>query len=171
MFKRKKPHSVSSTPSNEKALASSTPQLTTEMVQELSARCASLFMICYRRGDISGMHIVLTAFTHTLYGLKLWSEVADISGMILGYILLEGFPKSEEKAVQWLLNHYFDQVNEQDESCLLNWYQALDDEWVLRKKLRELFPGKPNSELTLYIAAEHNKPPSIKADSLINDDF
>lgn len=122
--------------------------------KELAARYASLFMICYRRRDISGMHISLTAFTHVLHSLKLWPEKATVMQQMQHYIELEGFPQQELTPLQWLLNHYFEQPNSHDESFLLGWYQQLDDEWVLRKKLRSLFPQHSNSQLTLLIAEQ-----------------
>ena len=149
MFGRKRPTPVSS---------KQPPQKTDDpLLQELAGRYASLFMICYRRRDISGLHIALTAFTHTLHALKVWSQKQQIMQSTRAYILHEGFPLAEQKALDWLLNHYFEQPNSADESNLLAWYQALDDEWVLRKKLREMFPDKPSSELTRLIAAEQNR--------------
>lgn len=138
-------------------------QLNTDMMQaidiqhlqkELAARYASLFMICYRRRDISGMHISLTAFTHVMHSLNLWPQKDHIMQQMQHFILLEGFPQEELAALQWLLNHYFEQSNSHDESLLLGWYQQLDDEWVLRKKLRSLFPQHSNSQLTLLIAEQ-----------------
>ena len=131
--------------------------ITPAVTKELAGRFASLFIMCYQRCDISGMHITLTAFTHTLHGLKLWENKKAIMDETRAYILLGGFPEAELKALDWLLNHYFEQPNDGDESVLLNWYQALDDEWILRKKLHNLFPDKPNSELTRLIAAEQGK--------------
>lgn len=131
--------------------------VTPQTRKELSARYASLFMMCYQRRDISGMHITLTAFTHTLHALKLWEAKKAIMEETRGYILIGGFPELELKALDWLLHHYFEQPNDTEETALLNWYQALDDEWILRKKLRALFPEKQNSELTLLIAAEQKK--------------
>lgn len=125
--------------------------------KELSGRFASLFMLCYQRRDISGMHIALTAITHTLHALKLWDTKQAVMEEARAYILLGGFPEAELKALDWLLHHYFEQPNAGDEAVLLNWYQSLDDEWILRKKLRNLFPDKQNSELTLLIAAEQGK--------------
>jgi hypothetical protein len=125
--------------------------------KELAARYASLFMLCYQRKDISGMHITLTACTHTLHALSLWSLKRSFMEDLRHYILLASFPEDELKALDWLLHHYFEQLNSVDESALLNWYQSLDDEWILRKKLRSLFPEKQNSELTVLIAAEKNK--------------
>ncbi len=122
--------------------------------QELAGRFASLFMICYQRRDISGMHIALTAFTHTLHALHLWAHKVLIKDQMRAYILHAGFPVAESKALDWLLNHYFESDNNSDESVLLQWYQSLDDEWVLRKKLREMFPDKQSSELTPLIAEE-----------------
>jgi hypothetical protein len=126
-------------------------------LKELAARFASLFMIAYRRGDISALHISLTAFTHTLHALGVWGEKQAISEQFTGFVLHEGFPLAEQAQLSWMVNHYFEQANAEDESCLLNWYQALDDEWVLRKKLREMFPEKNNSELTQLIAQEQAK--------------
>lgn len=125
-----------------------------QLSKELAGRYASLFMICYRRKDISGMHISLTAFTHVLHSLGLWPEKAVIMQAMRHYIVLDGFAAEEHWYLQWLLNHYFEQENEHDESFLLPWYQHLDDEWVLRKKLRELFPQHSNSQLTLMIAEQ-----------------
>jgi hypothetical protein len=125
--------------------------------KELAGRYASLFMICYQRRDISGMHITLTAFTHTLHALQLWSAKKAIMEETKNYILVGGFPEVEVQALDWLLHHYFEQENSHDEDVLLNWYQSLDDEWILRKKLRALFPDKQNSELTVLIAAEQKK--------------
>lgn len=131
--------------------------LQSEIQKELAARFASLFMICYRRRDITGMHVSLTAFTHTLHALGLWEIKAIIREQMRAYILVESFPMAEVKALDWLLNHYFELPNEGDESHLLNWYQSLDDEWILRKKLRDLFPEKTSSELTPLIAEETAK--------------
>lgn len=128
-----------------------------ETEKELAARFASLFMICYRRRDISGMHVSLTAFTHTLNALGMWDVKALIRDQMHAYILLESFPVAEVKALDWLLNHYFELSNDGDESHLLNWYQSLDDEWILRKKLRDMFPDKMSSELTPLIAEETAK--------------
>jgi len=125
-----------------------------QLSKELAGRYASLFMICYRRKDISGMHICLTAFTHVLHSLGLWADKAAIMQATQHYILLEGFAEEELMYLQWLLNHYFEQENDHDESFLLQWYQHLDDEWVLRKKLRELFPDHSNTQLTLMIAEQ-----------------
>lgn len=122
--------------------------------RELAARFASLLMICYQRRDISGMHITLTALTHTLHTLDLWSEKQSIREQMKGFVLHEGFPIQQSSALDWLLNHYFELPNDGDESVLLNWYQSLDDEWVLRKNLREMFPDKNSSELTPLIAIE-----------------
>ena len=122
--------------------------------KELAARYASLFMICYRRRDISGMHITFTAFTHVLHSLKLWDNKAAISQEMRHFIILEGYPDSEAVPLNWLLNHYFEQHNDHDESLLLAWYQQLDDEWVLRNKLRRLFPEHSNSQLTRLIAEQ-----------------
>lgn len=133
------------------------PVVTDHTIKELSARYASLFMIAYRRGDVSAMHITLTALTHTLHALGLWQDKKSIAEQCFGYVLQDGYPVDETSALRWLINHYFEQHNEQDESCLLNWYQSLDDEWVLRKKLREMFPEKSNSELTQLIAQEQAK--------------
>ena len=134
-----------------------TPDAQGVMEKELAARFASLFMICYRRRDISGMHVSLTAFTHVLHTLNLWGIKALIRDQMHAYIMLEAFPEAEVKALDWLLNHYFELPNEGDESHLLNWYQSLDDEWILRKKLREMFPDKASSELTPLIAEETAK--------------
>lgn len=128
-----------------------------QLVKELAGRYASLFMICYKRRDVSGIHITFTAFTHTLHALNVWDLKKVIRDDTRKYILIAGFPEDEVKALDWLLNHYFEQENTADESALLNWYQSLDDEWVLRKKLRDMFPDKLNSELTVLIAAEQNK--------------
>lgn len=125
--------------------------------KELAGRYANLFMICYKRRDISGIHITFTAFTHTLHALTMWEHKKSIMDDTKKYILLEGYPVNEVAALDWLLNHYFEQENTADESALLNWYQSIDDEWVLRKKLREMFPNKLNSELTVLIATEQNK--------------
>lgn len=125
-----------------------------DLEKQISGRFASLIMICYQRKDISGIHIALTAYTHTLHAVGLWGDAATIKDQTRVYILQAGFPMAEIKALDWLLNHYFELPNESDESLLLNWYQSLDDEWVVRKKLREMFPEKKNSELTQYIAAE-----------------
>lgn len=149
MFKRKKETLVDVSIDSSTAFA--------QCEKELAARFASLFMICYRRRDISGMHIALTAFTHTLHTLKLWGIKASIRDQMRAYILQESFPMPEVKALDWLLNHYFEQENDGDESHLLNWYQSLDDEWILRKKLRDMFPDKASSELTPLIAAEQDK--------------
>ena len=154
MFGRKKPQLVSSKGAD-KSLDHN--HVTPKTVTELAGRYASLFHICYKRSDISGMHISLTAFTHTLHALNLWDRKEAIMQETKKYILLVGFPESEVKALDWLLEHYFDPESESDESALLNWYQSLDDEWLLRKKLREMFPEKANSELTALIAAEQNK--------------
>ena len=154
MFGRKKPQLVSS---NDKPKSSDDTPSNPELIKELSARYASLFMICYKRGDVSAMHITFTAFTHTLHALKVWDRKQEVMELTKAYILHDGFPVDEIKALQWLLNHYFEQPNEGDESILLNWYQYLDDEWVLRKKLREMFPDKTNSELTALIAIEQAK--------------
>lgn len=145
MFGRKSPELISS------------HAVTPQTQKELAGRYASLFMICYQRRDISGMHITLTAFTHTLHALKLWDHKKSIMDETRSYIMIGGFPEIEIKALDWLLHHYFEQPNETEETALLNWYQALDDEWVLRKKLRALFPEKQNSELTVLIAAEQQK--------------
>lgn len=128
-----------------------------EVVRELSARHANLFYICYCSQDISGMHIALTAFAHTLHALNLWSIKQRLLSDIKGYILEEGFPVGEQKALDWLLSHYLELNNDHDESILLRWYQDIDDEWVLRRKLRQMFPEKSSSELTFFIAAEQNK--------------
>ncbi|NRB42784.1 MAG: hypothetical protein HRU20_30660 [Pseudomonadales bacterium] len=125
--------------------------------KELAARFASLFMICYRCRDISGMHVTLTAFTHTLHALGLWTNKAQIRDQMHSYIMLETFPVAEVKALDWLLNHYFELPNDGEETHLLNWYQSLDDEWILRKKLRDMFPDKTSSELTPLIAEETAK--------------
>ncbi len=125
-----------------------------QLSKELAGRYASLFMICYRRKDISGMHVSLTAFTHVLHSLGLWPDKAAIMRATQHYIMLEGFAEEEQLYLQWLLNHYFEQENAHDESFLLQWYQHLDDEWVLRKKLRELFPDHSNTQLTLMIAEQ-----------------
>ena len=124
------------------------------LTQELAGRFANLFMICYRRRDMSGMHVTLTAFTHSLHALKVWPDKLAIMQQTKNYILMESFPVAALKPLEWLLNHYFEQPNDGDESQLLLWYQSIDDEWVLRKKLREMFPDKPNSVLTALIAAE-----------------
>jgi hypothetical protein len=145
MFGRKSPELISS------------HTVTPHTQKELAGRYASLFMICYQRRDISGMHITLTAFTHTLHALKLWENKKAIMEETRAYIMVGGFPEAEIKALDWLLHHYFEQPNDTEETALLNWYQALDDEWVLRKKLRALFPEKQNSELTVLIAAEQQK--------------
>lgn len=151
MFKRIRPRLVKTDkPGSEN---STSPHI----IKELAGRYASLFMICYKRRDISGIHIAFTAFTHTLHALNVWDQKQAIMEETKKYILLTGFPEDEIMALDWLLNHYFEQENTADESALLNWYQSLDDEWVLRKKLREMFPDKLNSELTVLIAAEQNK--------------
>jgi hypothetical protein len=152
MFKRKK-NTVGQLPDKAAAIHAITPALVTEIV----ARYASLFMICYRRRDISGMHVTFTALTHSLHALQCWANKTDLAAQCLHYILLDGFPELEKPALQWLINHYFEQINDADESCLLNWYQSIDDEWVLRKKLREMFPDKLNSELTVLIAEEQGR--------------
>lgn len=128
-----------------------------DMEKELAARFASLFMICYRRRDITGMHVTLTAFSHALHTLKLWQMKSLIRDQMHAYIMMEAFPVDEVKALDWLLNHYFELPNEGDETHLLNWYQSIDDEWILRKKLREMFPDKSSSELTPLIAEETAK--------------
>jgi len=125
--------------------------------KELAARFANLFMICFRGGDISGMHVTLTAFTHVCHGLHWWSQRVDIERDLRHYILHEGFPVSDEPQLDWLLNHYFEQPQFGNESLLLTWYQKIDDEWVLRRKLRELFPEKSSSELTELIVQEKQK--------------
>lgn len=127
--------------------------------KELAGRYANLFMICYQRRDISGMHITLTAFTHVLHTLQLWDNKREIMRQMHGFILHEGFPEDQQPALDWLLNHYFEQPqdNEEDETVLLPWYQSLDDEWVLRKKLRNLFPQHSNTQLTLLIADQLQK--------------
>lgn len=125
--------------------------------KEISARYANLFMICYQNRDISGIHITFTAFTHTLHALQLWEQKKAFMLEMRDYIMQQQFPLEEIKALDWLLHHYFEQVNEVEESALLNWYQSLDDEWILRKKLKTLFPDKTNSELTLLIAIEQQK--------------
>ena len=150
MSDRKQPELVSSQEPSEQRVSPQTQK-------ELAGRFASLFMMCYQRCDISGMHITLTAFTHTLHALKLWDNKKSIMEETRGYVLLGGFPDAELKALDWFFNHYFEQPNEGDESLLLNWYQSLDDEWILRKKLHSLFPDKQNSELTRLIAAEQEK--------------
>lgn len=150
MLGRKPPELVVSQESAAKTVTAHTQK-------ELAGRYASLFMMCYQRRDISGMHITLTAFTHTLHALKLWENKKAIMDETRTYIVLAGFPEAQIKALEWLLHHYFEQANEIDETALLGWYQALDDEWILRKKLRALFPDKQNSELTLLIAAEQQK--------------
>lgn len=126
----------------------------TALQKELAARYASLFMICYRRRDISGMHITFTAFTHVLHSLNLWAKKESIMQQMRHFILLDNFPETEIVPLTWLLNHYFEQANTHDESLLLAWYQQLDDEWVLRNKLRSLFPEHSNSQLTLLIAEQ-----------------
>jgi hypothetical protein len=137
--------------------ATASPPQPPSVVKELSARFANLFMICYQRRDISGIHVTLTALTHTLHPLNLSGQKAEVSQELRRYLLLGGFPVAESAALDWLLNHYLGQGNAGDESMLLAWYQSLDDEWVLRKKLREMFPNKANSELTALIAAEKKK--------------
>ena len=122
--------------------------------KELAARFANLFMICFRGGDISGMHVALTAFTHVCHGLHWWSMKAEIARDLRHYILNEGFPQTDEIQLDWLLNHYFEQPHFGNESVLLAWYQRIDDEWVLRRKLRELFPEKLSSELSEMIVQE-----------------
>ena len=149
MFKRKKPHLVKNVDDEVDQ-----PLINDQLLKELAGRLASLFMICYRRRDISGIHIAFTSFTHMLHALKVWDSKDVIMADTKAYILHEGFPVAEIKALEWLLNHYFEQKNEVEEEALLNWYQSLDDEWVLRNKLREMFPDKENSELTLLIAEE-----------------
>lgn len=123
---------------------------------ELAARHASLFMICYRRRDISGIHISLTALTHVLNTLKLWPERQAVSRRLRSFILQQAFPEAELPALDWLLQHYFsdDSQDSSDETVMLPWYQSLDDEWVLRNKLRSLFPEHSNSQLTLLIAEQ-----------------
>lgn len=123
---------------------------------ELAARHASLFMICYRRRDISGIHISLTALTHVLNTLKLWPERQAVSRRLHSFILQQAFPEAELPALDWLLQHYFsdDSQDSSDETVMLPWYQSLDDEWVLRNKLRSLFPEHSNSQLTLLIAEQ-----------------
>ncbi|HEY9033407.1 MAG TPA: hypothetical protein VIN71_05695 [Pseudomonadales bacterium] len=123
---------------------------------ELAARHASLFMICYRRRDISGIHISLTALTHVLNTLKLWPERQAVSRRLRSFILQQAFPEAELPALDWLLQHYFsdDPQDSSDETVMLPWYQSLDDEWVLRNKLRSLFPEHSNSQLTLLIAEQ-----------------
>ena len=151
MFKRIKPHLVKDDKPDAEVVVSS------RVVTELAGRYANLFMICYKRRDISGIHIAFTAFTHTLHALSLWDNKVGIMEETRKFVLLSGFPEEEVKALDWLLNHYFEQNNEVDESALINWYQSLDDEWVLRNKLREMFPDKLSSELTVLIAAEQKK--------------
>lgn len=130
-----------------------------QLQKELAARYASLFMICYRRRDISGMHISFTAFTHVLHSLNMWGEKLSVMQQMRHFILLDNYPQSELVALDWLLNHYFEQANEHDESLLLGWYQDLDDEWVLRNKLRRLFPEHTSSQLTLLIAEQKQYTP------------
>lgn len=125
--------------------------------KELAARFANLFMICFRGGDISGMHVALTAFTHVCHGLHWWNYRVEIARELRHYIVHEGFPESAEPQLDWLLNHYFEQPQFGNESLLLTWYQKIDDEWVLRRKLRELFPEKSSSELTEMIVQEKHK--------------
>ena len=128
-----------------------------EIQKQLAGRYANLFMICYHQSDISGMHIAFTALTHTIYALKLWVKRKSFAEQLCHYASLEGFPENEMYALEWLVNHYFELPNEHDESILLTWYQAIDDEWVLRKKLRKMFPEKSNSELTELIFSEKEK--------------
>jgi hypothetical protein len=125
--------------------------------KELAARFANLFMICYRGGDISGMHVTLTAFTHVCHALHWWGSRAEIARDLRHYLVGEGFPAAEEVQLDWLLNHYFENAQFGSESLLLAWYQKIDDEWVLRRKLRELFPDKSSSELTEMIVQERHK--------------
>ena len=127
--------------------------------QELAARYADLFLICYQRRDISGMHITFTAFTHVLHCLKMWDRRKNIMQQTEHYILLNGFPEAELPALQWLLRHYFEQGKDGSEDELLAWYQMLDDEWVLRKKLKDMFPQYSNTQLTILIAEELKKNP------------
>jgi len=124
---------------------------------ELCARYANLFMLCYLKKDITGMHIALTAFTHTLHALQLWGHKQRLMLEMKAFVMAGGFPISEHKALDWLLHHYFEQVNDTDESVLLNWYQSIDDEWVLRKKLHKLFPDMSSSELSTYIVTEQQR--------------
>jgi len=133
------------------------PDPTARGRKELAARFANLFMICFRGGDISGMHVALTAFTHVCHGLHWWNYRAEIARELRHYIVHEGFPEAGEPQLDWLLNHYFEQPQFGNESLLLTWYQKIDDEWVLRRKLRELFPEKTSSELTEMIVQEKHK--------------
>lgn len=125
-----------------------------KLATELAARFASLFMINYRRGDISGLHVSLTALTHALYALQLWDDRAFIAQQYQLYALQEGFPEAQFFAINWLVNHYFDWDNIDAEAVLIPWYQNLDDEWVLRKQLKQMFPDKTNSELSVLIAEQ-----------------
>lgn len=131
--------------------------MTETQIKQLAARFANLFMLCYRQQDISGMHVTFTAFTHTLHGLDLWTAKKEFQQLMRHYLCLEKFPEAEMPYMDWLLNHYLEQENHYDESFLLPWYQTLDDEWMLRKKLKQLFPEKSNTQLSAWIVAEQQK--------------
>lgn len=124
--------------------------------QELAGRFSSLFMIAYKSQDISGMHVSLTGFSHSLYCLHAMGDAKALAQVFIDYALYENFPESESYALTWLVRHYLELGNEHDESLLLSWYQSLDNEWVLRRQLKKRFPEKKSSEISALILQELN---------------
>jgi hypothetical protein len=128
--------------------------LTDESWREISGRYANLFVHCYKKRDVTGMQVTVTALTHLCYGLRLGERSDQIQQLFREYVLKEGFPEAELSYLDWLLNHFFEREQEHPAEYMLPWYQKVDDEWLLRQKLRAEFPDKNNTELTALLMAE-----------------
>lgn len=129
--------------------------ITDKTRHELIARYANLLVHCYGKRDVTGIQVTVTALTHLCYAMGIAEEHEAITREFVEAVEREqAFPNAELPYVNWLLNHFFQQEQEQPAEFMLPWYQKLDDEWLVRKKLKASFPEKNSTEITAMLLHE-----------------
>lgn len=119
--------------------------------QEVIARYANLVMHCYHKGDVSGIQVTITGFTHLCY---VFNKVDDCSAIVQQFeqaLLQEALPENELPYMHWLLNHFLQIEQDKPQEFMLPWYQQLDDEFVLRQQIKTKFPHLSSTQITAAI--------------------
>lgn len=126
--------------------------------QEVIARYANLTMHCYNKGDVSGIQVTITGFTHLCYVFELADEKRELVKSFEQALLSEGLAEDELQYMHWLLNHFLQIEQDKPQEFMLPWYQQLDDEFVLRQQIKTKFPHLTSTQITAAILKQAQQP-------------
>jgi hypothetical protein len=136
-------------------------RLSSKTWAEISARYANLLVHCYKKRDVNGIQVSITALTHLCYsvnGVDRLDLKAKVARQFIDFVGREAdFPPEELPYVEWLVNHFFEIEQSRPAEYMLPWYQQLDDEWLVRKQLKDACPDKNSTELTAMMLYQAKK--------------